>query len=214
MKIALLARNIPPIIGLTIGVIVVAYACHYSLDNRSSFILLGVSICVLSAIIFMINVYDWLNSKNAPFSFNYEKELSIYLHVCRNIKKQQTTNSMINNYTDWKEHIKKNFKELTNTEYENDNIFHYFISLLRVRIVNRNLLVYLIIPIEIGVIATFCSALNTHDFIVTAVMAILIGFVLTIILYIAFLSFSKEVYFVKDLIYVLYPDGNVKEHII
>ncbi len=107
---------------------------------------------------------DKLDNIELPYLFDYEKELSTYEMIGReNAKKKTAKNKKLKNnadyyekYTEWKEHIKKDYLEIVGFSEDNRINFNKY---LKSNLYRKELLIYvmevLIIPVELGIIASF-----------------------------------------------------------
>ncbi len=135
--------------------------------------------------------------KHPDYAFDYEKELASYKYVGREVKPKKLEKSgatSYKNYLEWKKAITDN-NTLGIKEY---NFYRYLIDRKRRVESYIDMVKTVVIPIELGIIAVFCTGQETSDYGFNYLTCVIASIVLLIIIVIEINNKESEKNFISD----------------
>ncbi len=139
-----------------------------------------------------------------PYNFNYYYELAVYKNIGEEGEKKidGKTIEKLSNYSDWKDHITKQFED--NSLNDKENFSRFLNKRMRNAKLNKDMIAGILLPIELGIITLLCDADNLK-MIVKCIYAVISSCFVMFLCMNNQYNYGEESNFAEDVIEIVNP---------
>ncbi len=142
------------------------------------------------------------NREYKDYNFDYNYEYKLYASIGKYSIRERKRKLFFSRYSEWKHYLEQTYTK----QKENDDFYRFLRSELRYRRSARDITKTAIIPTELVVITCWFSVNENYNIISIFIITIMVLILFSVMIF----RCDKEVYFIEDLIEVLYDKDKEK----